>query len=221
MKFFQHLLLLVFLFGISNKNIAQTDPVYPKKTLRYCFEPLLSQNSPALKFGFEYRFKENHSWNNELGYIFNLNGPSDELRKLNGVRLLSEYRFYFGKTRSSMFRNCYFAVAGRYIYWNSHRTNTFWRDSYSYQQRIDYRLQQHRIAVNVGIGIEPQLSDRVSLGFGLLLGRGARIQRNEGIPEDGEYIEPNWISTFRIMEEGDPLGYADVLLRINIGYKFR
>ncbi|KAA3624038.1 MAG: hypothetical protein DWQ02_23620, partial [Bacteroidetes bacterium] len=148
-------------------------------------------------------------------------GPSDELQSLNGLRWLTEYRFYFGKTRKSLFKNLYFSVSGRYIYWDSDREGTFWRDNFSYQQRLDFRLQQHRIAMNVGIGIEPQLSDRVSLGFGLLLGRGIRIQQHDGVPEDGELIDPTWFSTFRIIGEGEPLGYADVLLRVNIGYKFK
>ncbi|KAA3635086.1 MAG: hypothetical protein DWQ02_10420, partial [Bacteroidetes bacterium] len=72
MKHFQYLLLLVGLFGLSNKSLAQTEPPYPEFTLKYCFESLVSVNSPALKFGLEYRFAENHSWNNDLGYVFNL-----------------------------------------------------------------------------------------------------------------------------------------------------
>ncbi len=220
MKILRQLILLLVLLPVTSATVGQVSFQHPELTLKFCSEALVSINSPGLQFGLEYRFKPKHAWQNELGYVFDIRDNDVDLIKINGVRALSEYRYYIGKTKVSKFENFYFSVAARYIYWNSDRRGTFWRDNFAYQQRLVFQLEQHRFSVNVGIGIERQLFNKFSLGFGLQIGRGVRIQNSKGIPADGEYLNRD-LFALEILQPGDSQGYPDVLLRFHLGYSFQ
>lgn len=213
---------LLLLFGVifllsTVKGQPLSTADYPELVVKYCPEALASFNSPAVQFGLEYRFRPNSAWHNELGYVFNLNGASYYLHQLNGIRLLSEYRFYMSQSRSSLYNNFYLGISARYIFWSADRTGTFWRDRYAYQQKINYNLKQHRVSLNLCMGKEVQLSESVTLGFGLLLGRGFQSQKSTGIPANSEYIRPDF-QVLRILQPGDPAGFVDFLIRFHLGY---
>jgi hypothetical protein len=220
MNLFRYLFVLILAVFISISSRAQVTFDPPTLTLKFCSEALVSMHSPGLQFGMEYRFKPRHSWQNELGYVFDIRGNDVDLLKINGIRALTEYRYYLGETKMSKFKNFYFSVAARYVYWNSDRLGTFWRDNFAFQQRLAFKLEQHRVSLNMGVGIERQLFHKFSLGFGLLVGRGVRFQNSEGIPEDGEYWDRD-LFALEIMEPGDSRGYPDILLRLHLGYSFK
>ena len=218
MKIFPKFFAFVFFLIACQVAFAQVTFDPPEWTLKYCPNALVSPHNPAIQFGIEYRYHPRQSWHSELGYVFNLNNSID-IERLNGIRALTEYRFYIGETKMSMFKNFYFALAARYVYWNSDRVGTFWRDRFTYQQRLNFDLQEHRLSLNVGLGVERQLFHKFSIGFGILMGGGVRFQKSSGIPEDSFYVNPG-LFTLRIMEEGDWPWYTDVLLRLHVGYTF-
>lgn len=209
-------IVLGLFLAIWQSLFAQVTFDPPEWTLKYCPNALVSPHNPAIQFGVEYRFHPRQSWHSELGYVFNLNNSFD-IERLDGVRALTEYRFFVGETKMSLFKNFYFALAARYVYSNSNRDGTFWRDRFTYQQRLNFKLQEHRLSLSVGLGVERQLFHKFSIGFGILMGGGVRFQKSSGIPEDSFYVNPGWF-TLRIMEEGDFPWYTDVLLRLHIGY---
>lgn len=185
----------------------------PVLSAKFCFEPLFNIYTPAIQAGFEYRFRPQSGWHNELGYILNLNRTTEDIDRLNGFKLATEYRFYFGKTLDT-----YLGFATRYKLWATDRSGTFLRDGGAYRQRLDYFVRQQTVSFNLSFGYENLLFNKVYLGVGMLLGRGARFQKTKGIPEDAEYVVPSGLFPFRILERGDQRGIIDFAFRFHLGY---
>jgi hypothetical protein len=201
----------------GNLGYAQLREEPPRLIIKYCPAALASFTAPGIQFGLEYRFHPNRAWHNELGYVYNVGADTRNIKKLNGLRILSEYRYYFRKSGVSLFNNVYIGINARYILLDSDRSGTFRIDNGAYSQRIDFKLTEQRFALDASFGFEKLLFERITFGLGLVIGRGWKFQKSSGIPEGANYVRPDF-SPLRLLEAGDFNSYADVLLRFQVGY---
>lgn len=214
---YQRIIFLLVCFLPPYLGSSQISEEPPRLILKFCPDVLASFSAPGIQFALEYRFHPNRAWHNELGYVYNVGSDTRNIKKLNGIRILSEYRYYFRKSRVSLFNNVYIGINARYILLDSDRAGTFRRDNGAYRQRLNFQLTEQRVALNASFGFEKQLAERIIFGFGVVMGRGWKFQKTSGIPEDANHVRPDF-SVFRILEPGDTNAYVDAMIRLHLGY---
>lgn len=157
---------------------------------------LLDVVSPSLQAAVEYRFAKHFSVQLQGGWVFNYPSFTGRERKLRGLRLRPELRYYFkdawSNKRSKGNQSLSLEVLFRDI--TEYRRDWMLRHNRSYEQLIDYR----RVKRNWGLHVK--FNDlhhfRASpwfIEYGIGLGVRSVFIQNKDIPFDAETRGIDWL----------------------------
>lgn len=187
-----------------------------RHSLVHWLDPIM----PSAQFGVDYRIGYRQYLRHDVGYIFDIGYDEPiALEGISGLRFRTAYRKYYQAAWLKR-RLTYLEFNLDYRYLDASIAGDFWRDNFSYQQRINYSMWQHSISANIQFGISRTISDQWRFDLGI--GAGIRLNHRtfSDVPDDARFSTDGeiWVWDYGVREDFS-FGLSMPLV-IAIGYQW-
>lgn len=181
------LCLLLFQLPAQGQSTVENEEGEIKMMVRHSIIHWMDPFLPSALVGVDYRIGPKQYLRHEIGYFFEYSHDAENsLLNLNGLRLRTAYRKY-RRTALPSRRSTYLEWQLDYRYLDLEIAGDFWRDNFSFQQRIDYRAWQHSFTANVLVGQSRTIGEHWRIDLGIGLGFRLNHRRFSPVPEDTNF----------------------------------